>query len=224
MNRRKNNLSATSTRNRILQNCLKVFFIKILPKKIDFAALNSRFEILAFYLRNLGGDFHQIFVMRTRNLRAIIPINFYAVVLWWIVASRNHDSSSRAELSHCKRQLWRRSRAIKYKNPNAISRQNFRRRPRKIPRRISHIVSDRHTQIKIFRIFRQIIRQSLRALSDSNPVQAVRASTDFSAPTSRAEFQHLKKTIFQLRPIFPQNQFQNLTPKFLIFFVFEPFF
>ena len=68
--------------------------------------------------------------VRLDDLRAVVEINFVAVVVRRVVAGGDDDARARPQIAHGKRQLRRRARPVEEESIAAILRRHFARRAR----------------------------------------------------------------------------------------------
>ena len=114
------------------------------------------------------------------------------------MARRHIDAAQRIETANGKRQLRRRAMRGENVRPDPVAGEDLRRKERKFLREIAAVVSEDHPARFVLTGCKDIIGDSLRSASHSQPVHPVRAGASDAAKACCPEFDLRVKALLDL--------------------------
>ena len=146
------------------------------------------------HVPNAGDD---LLIVGRDDLSAVPPIDFVAVIFGRVVARRDDDARGRLEMAHGKRQFGRRAQALEEIGADAVRRQDARRIERKFGRHMPAVIGD--DGAPLFSGGMDIVRKTLRRLSDRVDVHAGGADAENAPEPARPEGELARERLARLR-------------------------
>ena len=100
---------------------LQVCFVHILADNLDKFLIAVEFDVGHLHLVHLIDNSG---IVRSQHLCTVVPISLIAVILTWIVASRDIDTALATQMTNSEGYFRRRTQVVEQIDLNTVSREN----------------------------------------------------------------------------------------------------